>query len=47
MIDLFFFSRKIVITSFGRTKLHKKRSRNIYLFTESYRDYEVNFLVLR
>jgi hypothetical protein len=46
--------RSILIDSlseiFGRTKLHKKRSRNKYFISityESYRDFEVNFLVLR
>ena len=33
----------------GRTKLHKKGSRNIYIYftQESYRDFEVYFIVPR
>ena len=48
MIDLGIFFETFFSQIFGRIKLHKKRSRNriFYLTYESYREFEVNFLVL-
>ena len=46
----FCYSKKSSLSKvFDRTKLHKKGSRNIYPFftSESYRDFEINILVLR
>ena len=39
--------KKLIIKDFGRTKLHQKGSRNIFFILENYRDFEVNFPVLR
>ena len=42
----FYYLKKILVRSFGRTKLHKKGSRNIFFYLRKLSLFDVNVLVL-